>query len=135
MSTIKKTLIHFLTALLLYSHGIAADTPANSLPRYPFQVTCFNGKLDKSSSCTVSCPQPESAEKGGLSCGVPNQVSKLEWSFIERRGDKDVYQISRRFPSDSPTASTISKNIEFHNSRIIVFEDEFQVIVMDPFKK
>jgi len=59
-------------------------------------------------------------------------MSEIEWSFVERRNDKDVYRFVRRFPSDTAAVSTTSKTVEFSDSRVVVFEDKVQAIVIEP---
>ena len=68
-------------------------------------------------------------------CGFPGRVSEVKWSFIERRGTNDVYRFSRRFPSDTSAVDTSSKTVEFSDRRVIIFEDKFQVVVIEPPKK
>jgi hypothetical protein len=136
---IMKTLFLALFSVWLSGHDLlAADVSAKSPPRFKALVTCFNGKVDSGSSCSVTCFQPDGVlhPKGGpLKCGYPGQVSEVEWTFVERRGGKDVYRFTRVFSSDSVTATTTSKTVEFSDSRVVVFEDKFQVIVMEPPKK
>lgn len=95
---------------------------------------CFNGKVDSGSSCSCTTAQPDGTlhPTGKMTCGFPGQVSEIEWSFVERRGTKDVYRFTRRFPSDTAAVSTTRKNVEFSDSRVVVFEDMFQVVVIEP---
>lgn len=107
-------------------------------PRFKARITCFNGKLDSGSSCSGTSFQPDGtlhAKGGPLTCGYPGRVSEIEWAFVERRGANDVYRFTRRFPSDTATVTTTSKEVEFSDRRVIVFEDEFQVVVIEPPKK
>jgi hypothetical protein len=115
----------------------AADAPAKVSPRFQARVACFNGKLDSDSSCTSTCFQPDGAlhAKGKMTCGFPGQVSEIEWSFVERQGSKDVYRFTRRFPSDTAAASSTSKTVKFSDSRVVVFEDKVQAVVIEPPKK
>lgn len=134
----KTTFLSLLTVWFSCVHLIAVDVPAKSSPRFKALVTCFNGKLDSGSSCSAPCFQPDGTlhPKGGpLKCGYPGQVSTVEWAFVERRGNKDVYRFTRLFPADTATPTTTSKTVEFSDSRVVVFEDKFQVIVMEPPKK
>jgi hypothetical protein len=133
----KITLLSLATVSLICVHLVAADAPAKASPRFRARVTCFNGKVDSGSSCSATTFQPDGALHltGKMTCGFPGQVSEVEWSFVERRGTNDVYRFTRRFPSDTAAASTTSKNIEFSDSRVVVFEDKFQVVVIEPPKK
>lgn len=133
----KITHLSLVTMSLICYHSLAADTPPKASPRFKARVACFNGKLDSGSSCSGTISQPDGAlhAKGKMTCGFPGQVSEIEWSFVERRGTNDVYRFTRRFPSDTAVASTTSKTIEFNDSRVMIFEDKFQVIVIEPPKK
>jgi hypothetical protein len=117
----------------LRSPGRCGRTGQRS-PRFKARVACFNGKLDSRSSCAGTNFQPDGSlhPTGKMSCGFPGKVSEIEWSFVERRGNKDVYRFTRRFPSDSGAASTTSKSVEFSESRVVVFEDKFQAVVIEP---
>jgi hypothetical protein len=105
-------------------------------PRFRAMVTCFNGRVDSRSSCSTSNFQaagtPPLSTTTKMTCGHAGQVSEIECAFIERKNDKDVYQFTRRFPSDTPAAATVNKTVEFNNSRVVVFEDNFQTIVIEP---
>jgi hypothetical protein len=70
-----------------------------------------------------------------MTCGFPGRVSEIEWSFIERREAGDVYRFTRRFPLNTADVSTTTKDVEFNDGRVIVFEDEFQVVVIEPPQK
>lgn len=133
----KITLLALIIVPLIFFDLVAADAPTKASPRFKARVVCFNGKLDSGSSCAVTNFQPDGAlhAKGNLTCGFPGQVSEIEWSFVERRGTKDVYRFTRRFPADTAAASTTSKSVEFSDSRVVVFEDKFQAVVIEPPKK
>jgi hypothetical protein len=131
------TLFSVIAVSLISFHLVAADTPAKESPRFKARVACFNGKVDSGSSCSTTNSQPDGTwhTTGKMRCGFSGRVSEIEWSFVERRGTNDVYRFTRRFPSDTAAVSTTSKNVEFSNSRVIVFEDTFQVLVIEPPKK
>ena len=67
-----------------------------------------------------------------MTCGVPGQVSEITWSFVERRGDKDVYHFTRRFPADAADAAVSSKDVEFSDQRVVIFTDTHQTILIEP---
>src|ERR1017187_4856561 len=125
----KTRLVILLVATLIGLHCQAADTP-----RYKACVACFNGKLDSGSSCSMTCFQSDGTlhATGKMTCGISGQVSEIEWSFVERRGNKDVYRFTRRFPADTEAPTTTSKSVEFFDSRVVVFQDKFQVVVIEP---
>ncbi len=131
------SLVTVVTVLLTCFHLVAADAPAKESPRFKARVACFNGQLDFGSSCASTCFQPDGTlqAKGNMTCGIPGQVSEVDWSFVERRKDKDVYRFTRRFPADTGATTTTSKSVEFSDSRVVVFEDKFQAVVIEPPKK
>jgi hypothetical protein len=133
----KITLLLFAATSLICVHPVAADAPAKASPRFKARVTCFNGKVDSGSSCSGSNYQSDGVlhSTGKMTCGFPGQVSEVEWSFVEHHGTNDVYRFTRRFPADTAAVSTTSKNVEFSDRRVVVFEDKFQVIVIEPPKK
>ncbi len=122
---------------LLGAHCMAAGVPAKDRPRFKAMVSCFNIRFDSGISCSGTNFQPDGAlhAKGGMTCGFPGQVSEIEWFFVERRGNKDVYRFTRRFPSDTATTSTTSKTVQFSDTRVVVFEDNAQTVVIEPPKK
>jgi hypothetical protein len=129
-----KSALLSLIVLSLTAIGLAAgNPPTKESPRFKARVVCFNGKVDSGSSCANRNYQPDGAlhAKGKMTCGYAGKVSEIEWSFVERRGSNDVYRMTRRFPSDTPRVSMVSKLVEFSQSRVVVFEDESQVVVMD----
>lgn len=65
-----------------------------------------------------------------MTCGFPGKVSEIAWSFVERRDGKDVFNFTRRFPIETPETATATKQISFGGERVTVFEDKFQVIVI-----
>jgi hypothetical protein len=131
---VKTTLLSLLTLLLTCFQLVAADVPSKTSPRFKARVVCFNGKLDSGCSCASTCFQPDGTlhTQGSMTCGFPGKVSEIEWSFVERRGPNDVYRFTRRFPSDTAAAGTTSKTVEFGESRVVVFEDQVQVVVIEP---
>jgi hypothetical protein len=70
-----------------------------------------------------------------MTCGWPGSVSEIQWSFVARSGDKDVYRFTRRFPVEGsfngPDTKVTTKEVEFAGPRIIVFQDASQVIVIE----
>lgn len=118
----------------------AVEPTAKTKPSFPVAVTCFMGKIDSRSSCSsvmtaVPEPDPKSRWSSGMTCGWPTQVSELHWEFLGSDGGADVYQITRRFPADAPRSETVTKKIKFEGKRIVVFEDQYQVVVLDPAKE
>lgn len=122
---------------LAWLHPTAADSPSRTLPRFKACIAIFNGKVDSRSSCSTTNFQSDGLlhAKGKMTCGYPGHVSEIEWSFVERHNDKDVYRFTRRFPSDTADVSTTTEDVEFSDRRVVVFEDKFQVILIEPPKQ
>lgn len=130
-------LLLLIAAVVFWYYAYPAEVTSEPSPRFKARIVCFNGKLDSDSSCSRTNFQLNGAlrAKGGMTCGSPGQFSEIEWSFVQRHHDRDVYLFTRRFPSDTPAAHTTSKTVEFRDHRVVVFEDEAQVIVIEPPQK
>ena len=133
----KFTLVSLIAVSLASFHLFAADTPLKTSPRFKARIVCFNGKLDAGSSCSGTNFQPDGSihSTNKFTCGFPGQVSEIECAFVGRRGGKDVYRFTRRFPSDTRAGRTTSKTVEFSDSRVVVFQDKFQAILIEPPKR
>ena len=139
MSMKHSTFILTLTLALTIACS-ATDTSALPKPRYPAVVTCFNGKLDSGSFCSAKPTREAVADSKlrvarGLTCGWPGKVSELHWEFVKQWEKADVYRVIRRFPADTQNAVTTTNTVYFTGNRITVFEDKYQVIVMERPKK
>lgn len=135
---IMRIAILFVMAIsLTASQLLAAEAPAKESPQLKARIVCFNGKVDSGSSCSTTNFQADGTlhATGNMTCGFPGRVSALQWSFVERRGAGDVYRFTRRFPVDTAAVSSTEKTVEFRDGRVIVFEDEFQVVVIETPKK
>lgn len=136
-----KNLMKTLLIYLFTCSGVAcfAAEPAKTKLLFPAVVTCFMEKIDSRSSCStvmtkVPEPEPRLRWSSGMTCGWSGRVSELHWEFLGSESGADVYQVSRRFPADAPQSMTVTKTIRFTGSRVVVFEDQYQVIVFDPAK-
>jgi hypothetical protein len=119
----------------------AALCPANGkeakrTPRIPAAITCFNGKMDSRSSCTVrSIDVPDNTATSkwshGLTCGTDGHTCEIKWELIRSEGGTDFYLFTRRFPADGQVSETVSREVAFSGSRVVIFEDQYQVIVID----
>ena len=127
-----KTLALFLFMCLAMVCAAAEPAPETK-PLFPAAVTCFNGKIDLSSSGTVSVGSvAEGSWSTGMTCGSPGQVSELHWEFLGSEGGADIYQFTRRFPADAEPSETVTKKIKFAGKRLTIFEDSYQVVVIGP---
>jgi hypothetical protein len=102
--------------------GLAADV--NVKPRLA-QVICHNGKPGSSGHCRMGL-----GTSGKLTCGIVGKVSEITWKFVGQREGKDVYDFTRRFPLESESVATQTKQVEFAGERVILFEDKDQVIAV-----
>ena len=132
-----KTRLLIATAALFFAAPIAVFTADADMPQFRAEVICYNGKLDSGSSFTANAAKPDTSPEtnGKMTCGFPGKVSEIAWSFVERRGSKDVYSFTRRFPLKSENIATETKRIQFGGERVTVFEDKYQVIVIQSPKK
>jgi hypothetical protein len=112
----------------------AARSLPKAGPRFKARIVCFNGKINSGSSCATFNFQPDGALQttNDLTCGFPGHVSKIECAFVEQRGGKDAYRFTRHFPADMAAPNISIKTIEFSYTRTVVFEDEHQVVVIEP---
>ncbi len=110
-----------------------ASSKDESRPRHKVLVTCFNGKIDSESLCSAGLYQADGTlhKAGKMTCGYPGKTSEIEYAFVGRRDDKDIYAFIRRFPLGTPEMSTTRREVEFSGDRIKVFEDESQCIVIE----
>lgn len=127
---------HFLLTCFTLVGGAAEPAP-QSRPLFPATVTCFMAKIDSGSSCSstmtkVPEPDPRSRWSSGMTCGWPGQVSELRWEFLGSEGGTDVYQITRRFPADAEKSETVTQTIKYAGKRLIVFADNYHVVVVAP---
>ena len=117
--------------------GIAAESTPKTKPLFPATITCFIGKIDSRSSCRMALPNvtepgSKSLWSSAMTCGSVGQVSEISWEFLGSEGGTDIYQFTRRFPVDAPMPETVTKQIRFHGKRRIVFEDSYQIVVIEP---
>ena len=110
-----------------------APSKSESQPRHKVSVTCFNGKIDSGSLCSTGLYQADGTlhKAGKMTCGYPGKTSEIEYAFVGRRGDKDIYAFTRRFPLGTPEMTTTRREVEFSGDRVKVFEDESQCIVIE----
>jgi hypothetical protein len=139
VTPVKKLLEHLWVVAWLAFVCACAAAETNAQPRYVATVTCFNGKVDSGSFCSAT-PQ-ESKRDGsvkinsGLKCGLPGKVSEIKLEFVGYQGPADVYRVSRRFPADKPGAVTVTNWTVYYGKRVAVFQDQDQVIVVEPPRK
>ena len=67
---------------------------------------------------------------GGLTFGYPGLVSKITWEWNKEK--KSTFVFTRTFPVDSDAPQISTKEITYEGKRVIIFEDEHQVITIGP---
>lgn len=116
---------------LLFTAFVACNRP-QSAPTHKADVTCYIGQLDSGSKCSGSTTSPGDplGINGSLRCGLNKEIAITKWSFLESRSGKDIYQFTRSFEVDPPTPTNQTKQIQFDGTRVIVFENRGQVVVI-----
>ena len=115
------------------SHPEVSMVETTDQPRYAPSVICFNGAIESGSSCTSRARRDESGRfpgSGQMTCGFPGKVSVIDWKLIGQRRTNDLYEFTRRFPRDDRSPTTTRRVVEYSGDRVIVFEDQDQVIVI-----
>ena len=123
------------TAALMLAASILAGAETQKIaPEIKYIVTCYNGSLDSGSLCSGENFQPDGVMygKGGMTCGYAGKVSEISWQFEKHENGADVYRFVRRFPADQPDNSTEQKTVQYADDRVVVFQDESQVVVIQP---
>ena len=111
-------------------------SPVKNTPQFRAHLACFNGEIDSRSSCSGGISEPNiNVTNGSMTCGYAGHVSEIEWVFIERRDGNDVYAFARKYPLNESNQTTTTKIFEFSGSRVVIFQDAFQAIVIDSPKK
>jgi hypothetical protein len=64
------------------------------------------------------------ASTGTVVCGRSGAVSEITYSFIDRKGENDVWKITRTFPLGEPSASTVEKTVSYHGMEIFFLRDD-----------
>ena len=105
-------------------------------PHFAACVTCYIGEIGSRSNCSTIIAQPNQKTahveiQHKLSCGHPDEVSDIEWKLIEHKDGKDLYSFKRTFPVNKDESTTTSTVVSFDGNQVIIFQDEYQVIVMD----
>lgn len=130
-----KTLRLFLFMCLILVCSAAEPAPQTK-PLFSAEVTCFLGQIGSRSKCTArsTLPGPNSKSRwsSAMTCGSGGRVSEIHWEFLGSEDGADVYEVARRFQTDAQKSETVTKKIRFSGKRLIIFEDSYQVVVIDP---
>ena len=134
---ITATAVLFATAAVLLAADDDAKLPA---PKFKASLVCFIGKADSGSNCRSAMAKIEDGLRvttSTLKCGAKGAVSEITWTYRGQKDGKDVYHVSRKFPSDADAAKTTEADVNFDGKRHVLFEDKTQCIVieLEPAKK
>lgn len=133
--SLKKTMKLQIILLTLLSITSVHANEKNELEGL-FQLTCFNGKIDSRSKCStiIKLNRDISPDrlKGGLTCGYPDLTSEIKWEYHRKAEKKLHLRLERVFPLGSLTPLREMKDVTYEGERIVIFEDEHQVIVLEP---
>jgi hypothetical protein len=110
----------------------AGETP-KSVPKIKAVFTCHIGRVDSGVSCSGTNFQPDGVihGEGKMTCGHPGKISEIAWEFLRHKNDADVYRFTRRPSASKPESPTEQKTIEFKGQRIVIFQDENQVVTIE----
>ena len=126
--------------LLLIASGTGAADDKLPPPVHKASLVCFNGKDGSGSNCRSTMAKIEGGLKvitSTLRCGFPGAVSEITWTYRGQKEGKDLYHVTRKFPSDTDHATTVKTDLSFDGKRHVLFQDEAQCIVVEvqPAKK
>jgi|SRR2546425_6336806 hypothetical protein len=69
---------------------------------------------------------------GRITCGHPGHVSEVTWTFLRFTPEGDIYKITRKYPSDSATPITDTKEATYSGKPLILWHDDYQNIILRP---
>ncbi len=111
---------------------LVACSRTPSAPTLKAEVTCYLEGLDSGTKCSSSTTSPADphGKNGSLQCGLNGKGPTTNWTFLESRNGKDVYRFSRSPEGGSTAAPAQTKQVQFDGTRVIVFEDTSQIVVI-----
>lgn len=120
--------------------AVAGNNVAKKVMRPKFemvQIGVFDGKEGDESGCSTGNyrPVPDDPKlkvKMSLNCGPVGKSSKVAWDYLRTDEAGDHYQFERVFPVEGPMTTTSTKEIVYVGKEQIVFQDEFQRVVIRP---
>jgi hypothetical protein len=90
-------------------------------------IDVFTSPFDGQSGC-----HGDFGAKGKMVCGYPGHVSELSWTFARSSSAGDVYQITRRYPADTDTPSSETKEVTYAGKALTLWQDDYQKIILRP---
>ena len=101
--------------------------PADSRLYPATELFINNHKFGDDNGSTASV-----AANGQSTCGHPGHVSEVTWKYLHSDSDGDVYQITRSYPSDAPSAKSDTKEITYAGKALVLWQDDTQKIILRP---
>lgn len=100
--------------------------------RYPDTVLFINNhKYGENNGCTGLL-----SLTGQSSCGHKGAVSEVTWSFLRTNDEGDVYTFTRKYPSNTPSPETSTKEstkeVTYSGKKLILWSDDVQKILIKP---
>jgi hypothetical protein len=123
-------------ALMALTCCARAQLVTNQPARLETKIISSEGKIGPGVNGSSINAGPDSTFPGNMEKDTvtsPGHESELQWTFVGRNRDKDVYRFTftRFTKSGSTNKTTTSKEVQFDGKRIIVFEDGFHAVVME----
>ncbi len=115
-------------AATLWSVTVAAFAGNPDQRRYlATELFINNHKYGDTNGCSSAL-----AVTGRASCGHAGHVSEVSWTYLRSTPEGDIYKITRKYPSDSDTAKTDTKEVTYSGEPLIVWRDDYQKIILRP---
>ena len=115
----------FLALLLAFSCCRAADADDRMHPAT--QLFINNHKFGDTNGCSG-----DFGLSGHSLCGHPGHFSDVTWRLLRTARKGDVYQMTRKYPSDSAAPKTDTKEVTYSGTPLILWQDDYQRIILRP---
>ena len=119
------------------THVNSAEVPEVSEPISRFDIrfviySSWDGEFGPNCSTNLATIGKKPATIN-MTCGYPDTHSRVEVNFAGTDGVADLYECKRHVPqADGAGWTTESKTVRYEGTKVIAFQDEGQMIVLDP---
>jgi hypothetical protein len=122
--------------LLGFVFSGVAQIETNATARLKTKVVCYEGKIKGGSFTTAVNPSPENTSPGSENKDTgtsPGHEYELDWKFIGRTGNKDLYHFTftRMTKAGISDKTSTSKEVSFDGKRVTVFEDDLHTVILE----
>ena len=115
-------------AATLWSVTLAAFAGDTDQRKYvATELFINNHKYGDTNGCSSGLPVT-----GRASCGHAGHVSEVSWTYLRSSPEGDIYKITRKYPSDSDTPKTDTKEVIYSGKPLILWRDDHQKIILRP---